>query len=348
MTLICPECGAPVQENLLHCPECGCPMKYIKTYQTAAKSQYTAHSDPECLLSGAKQEDPDAMYWLGWCLYYGDNRFEENEDRAREVLQKAARHGHRQAMADLRIWFGESAVPRKPLQDLFARFDHLIILSLGTSGLNAGTDQIIELAAHKVALRDGKLQIIGEMDDLVLLPWKQRLPVKITELTGITEETLLQNGKTSEQVCRNFQDLLADDHTLFVAFNAQFDLCFLYYFLQRNNAAHILRPLHALDVLTVYRDRRPYPHKLTDAIQAYHLERDDTKPHGALDNVRAILSVLQAMDAERQDLSKYIDLFGYLPQYGINGKRILGIVYCEQPYNRSHPLYETQLQQEEN
>ena len=73
MEPFCPECGASVQDNLLYCPECGCPTEYIKTHQVAVEQKYAAFSAPERLLEAAKSGNPDAMYWLGWCFYYGDN-----------------------------------------------------------------------------------------------------------------------------------------------------------------------------------------------------------------------------------------------------------------------------------
>ena len=40
------------------------------------------------------------------------------------------------------------------------------------------------------------------------------------------------------------------------------------------------------------------------------------------------------------DLEKYINLFGYLPQFGVDGKPIGSVTYKPQPYNSSLPLYE--------
>ena len=46
------------------------------------------------------------------------------------------------------------------------------------------------------------------------------------------------------------------------------------------------------------------------------------------------------MEKERADLEKYINLFGYLPQFGVDGKPIGSVTYKPQPYNFSLPLYE--------
>lgn len=82
-----------------------------------------------------------------------------------------------------------------------------------------------------------------------------------------------------------------------------------------------------LDSLTVYKDRRPYPHKLANAILAYGLEDKVQNSHRAIDDVLALFEVLKAMDAERDDLASYVNLFGYNPKYGVSGRRIVGVRY---------------------
>lgn len=73
-------------------------------------------------------------------------------------------------------------------------------------------------------------------------------------------------------------------------------------------------------MLTVYRDRRPYPHRLLNAIEAYGLGGKVRNSHRALDDVYATLAVMEAMDAEKQDLVEYVDLFGYIPKFGCPGQ----------------------------
>ena len=63
----------------------------------------------------------------------------------------------------------------------------------------------------------------------------------------------------------------------------------------------------------MYRDRRDYPHKLNDAITAYGLEDQAVNSHRAVDDARAAAVLLEAMAAERDDLDRYVDLFGYSP-----------------------------------
>jgi len=57
--------------------------------------------------------------------------------------------------------------------------------------------------------------------------------------------------------------------------------------------------------------------------------------------VLATLRVMEAMEKERDDLLRYINLFGYNPKYGISGKPIGSVTYKPQPYDPKVPLYET-------
>ena len=68
-----------------------------------------------------------------------------------------------------------------------------------------------------------------------------------------------------------------------------------------------------MDLLTVYRDRRAFPHRLASAIEAYNLQDQVQNSHRAIDDVLATVAVLEAMAAERGDLTHYINLFGYNP-----------------------------------
>ena len=102
----------------------------------------------------------------------------------------------------------------------------------------------------------------------------------------------------------------------------------------------ILQPPRFLDVLTVYRDRRDYPHKLCNGIQAYCLEDRVVNSHRAVDDARAAAALMEAMAEERDDLDRYLDLFGTHPKYGLSGRRISSVTYRSQPYQRTAPLYE--------
>ena len=223
------------------------------------------------------------------------------------------------------------------MKQLWEQFDRIVIFDTETTGIEFETDRIIELGA--VSLERG--EEIACMDDLIRLPEGQTLPPFITELTGITDMQLLEEGVEQEAAAEHFCHLLEGaERPLLVAYNAQFDLNFMYHFLRPFGKVGVLRLPRFLDALTVYRDRRDYPHKLCNAIEAYGLEEMAVNSHRAVDDARATVMLLEAMAQEKDDLLRYIDLFGTHPKYGVNGRKISSVTYRTQPYQRSIPLYE--------
>ena len=225
------------------------------------------------------------------------------------------------------------------MKDLFTDFDTLIVLDTETTGVKFRTDEIIELGAVRLRRDGDSFAPDGELSFLIRLPTGRTVPPVIERITGISQSMLDADGVGRREAAERLQDFLACDKALCVAYNAQFDLSFLYYFLARFGLAGCLRGLKFLDALTVYRDRRPYPHKLENAIEAYGLGEMAVKSHRAIDDAKATVCLLEAMAAEENDLDRYVNLFGYNPRYGVSGKPIGSITYCAQSYDPHPPLY---------
>ena len=222
---------------------------------------------------------------------------------------------------------------------LFERYDRLVILDTETTGLQYSRDEIIEFSAVAVEKGIGSHRIVEEYDQLVSLSPGGFVPPKIEQLTGISTQDIRERGIPKTRVCRDIAELIAGN-TLLLAYNAHFDLSFLFYMLLRDGDPRILKGKDKLDLLTVYRDRREFPHKLCNAIDAYGLSGKVVNSHRAIDDVIATVAVMEAMEAEKPDLHRYINLFGYNPKYGVEGKPIGSVTYKAQPYNPRKPLYE--------
>ena len=220
------------------------------------------------------------------------------------------------------------------LDALFERFDSLLVLDTETTGFSPRRDEIIELAMLRLT-PDGEEE---SYDEFILLSPGTALPPRITELTGITEEDL-RGGVGKDKAARALADMLGrGGKTLVAAYNAQFDLVFLYYLLDAYGLAGALRGAKFLDAMTVYKDRRPYPHRLADAVEAYALSAQNT--HRAIDDTRATVQLLCAMDAEESDLDRYVNLFGYNPKYGLPRPSIKSVTYKPQGFDAIGKLYE--------
>lgn len=219
------------------------------------------------------------------------------------------------------------------LHSLFEHFDNIIVLDTETTGFSPRQEEIIELAMLRIS-RSGETE---EYDRFIRLSPGRRIPPKIVELTGITDAMLEAEGVEKAEACGDLARMLSLERPLLVAYNAQFDLGFLYYFLNGFGKAQVLKNVRLLDAMTVYKDRRPFPHKLCDAVAAYSLVSQNT--HRAIDDTRATYELLCAMDEEESDLHRYINLFGYNAKYGVSGQRISSVTYRPQGYENKVKLY---------
>ena len=219
------------------------------------------------------------------------------------------------------------------LDKLFDRFDNIVVLDTETTGLNHRNDEIIELAMLRIT-RDG---CVKEYDEFIKLSPGRVLAPEITDLTGITPEMLETQGVSKASAAEALAEMMALSKPLVVAYNTQFDIGFLYYLLLSNGRAEVLKNIKLFDAMTVYKDRRPFPHKLCNAIEAYSLNAQNS--HRAIDDTLATYELLKAMDLECSDLDCYKNLFVYNPKYGETGQRVSSVTYLPQSYHNTEKLY---------
>lgn len=208
------------------------------------------------------------------------------------------------------------------------KYSRVVYFDTETTGFDPEKHQIIEFAG---VVCDGNES--RDEDFFVRLRREDSIPEKITQITGITDLDLV-HGKEEEDLIQCFKDLCsADGQVLLVAHNAQFDLGFIAQTMIRYKdipALHAFNSADYLDTLTVYKDRASFPHRLKDAITHYGLDGTVQNTHRAIDDARTLKAVCDAMEAERDDLLQYINVFGYSPKYGISGKRLKKIRYQAQ------------------
>jgi DNA polymerase-3 subunit epsilon len=224
------------------------------------------------------------------------------------------------------------------LDSLFATYDRLMLFDTETTGLNFSRDEIIEFAAVVVERQNGEIVVTQEYDQLITLAPGSTVPPEIERLTGISNQDILERGIPKEQLCLDIAQMIAGN-TLILAYNAHFDLSFLFYLLLRSGDPTILKGKDKLDLLTVYKDRHSYPHKLCNAIEVYNLSGKVVNSHRAVDDVLATVEVMKEMELEKADLERYVNLFGYNPKYGISGKAIGSVTYKPQRFDPPAPLY---------
>lgn len=204
----------------------------------------------------------------------------------------------------------------------------LVYFDTETTGVKPGKDKIIEIAL--LIYEDGKL--LEEYDQFINI--NEKLPAKIIELTGITDEILETEGVSADDVAEKIHDNLIEK-SVWIAHNTQFDLLFIYNLLKEyypeEELSALFSQVYWLDTLTIFKDRAGYPHRLENMVEHYHLE-DDVNFHRAIDDARALKESVIALRNERNDLKEYINIFGFNPRYGVTGKKLSFITYAKQPY----------------
>lgn len=227
------------------------------------------------------------------------------------------------------------------MEELLKVYDRLVIFDTETTGLNYAKDEIIEFAAAVVELVDGEARVVETYDKLVRLSVGMDLPKEIQNLTHIEPWMLETQGVDKHIICRDITRLFSSRRPLLIAYNAHFDLSFLFHTLNRFGDYRVLQGKDKLDLLTVYRDRRPYPHRLESAIAAYRLKSKVKNSHRAIDDVQATVEVMKKMIEEKNDLLYYVNLFGFNPRYGAGNRLISSVSYRPQGYEPDRvPLYE--------
>ena len=226
------------------------------------------------------------------------------------------------------------------LDSLFSKYDKLVLFDTETTGLQFNRDEIIEFAAVVVEQKNGQAVVTEEYDELISLSPGGFVPPKITELTGISTLDLQRKGLPKARVCCDIARMF-QGNALLIAYNAHFDLSFLFYMLLRDGDPTILKGKDKLDLLTVYKDRHSYPHRLCNAIEVYGLAGQVVNSHRAVDDVIATVAVMKEMEKEKNDFLRYVNLFGYNPKYGVEGKPIGSVTYKPQKFDPPRPLYDT-------
>lgn len=187
----------------------------------------------------------------------------------------------------LRILFGSkhldtsADIQQQNLHHLPAQF---IVFDLETTGLNAERDEVIEVGAIRVN-RDSNHH---EAFQTLVRP-RKTIPIKITELTGITQAMAESEGKQLTNALQEFVAFIGD--LPLVSFNAEFDMAFL------NNAAkqhgmEINNPVSCALIMA----RRAWPerksYRLADLAKDGNLSTKDS--HRALGDCQRALIVYTA------------------------------------------------------
>lgn len=207
-------------------------------------------------------------------------------------------------------------------------YDKLVFLDLETSGLDAVNDKIIQIG---IVILDSKFNFIEDFDAFIYHEGLI-LSEKIVELTNISDDDL-KTGIDESELVDKLKNLFTTN-TLVLAYNAQFDLSFIYNLFRRYNLQFDFNKPDFLDVMTVYKDIASYPHKLLNAIEHFNLGDKVKNTHRATDDTFAMVEVFKEMIKTGVNTISYINRFGYNPKYGVSYHKLNKVEYFPQYYKK--------------
>lgn len=198
------------------------------------------------------------------------------------------------------------------IRDLVESGKEFVIFDLETTGFNPKSynkdgepripDVPIQISGVKCCLKveDGKITIreVGAFDRYINI--HRPLPPEIVEITGITDEYLVNYGDEEDVVYRCWTNFL--DNVSFVAgYNSNFDINFVDYMARRYGGE--FEPAVNLDVMKMARHFIPKSnipnHKLGTVAEFYGINANF---HNAMEDVKATKELLEIF------INKYINI----------------------------------------
>lgn len=168
-----------------------------------------------------------------------------------------------------------------------------VILDIETDGLDENVNTIIELGAVKV---DGETR--NEFHRLIRC--EQSLPASITELTGITESMLMEEGVFLDDALDDLLNFIGDD--ILVGYRVDFDLRFINKALEKFNRPKLTNLQH--DLMRYVKKEKMFlkDYKLKTALAAYGILEE--VPHRALKDARLIARLASKVNKFRDYIAK--------------------------------------------
>lgn len=176
-----------------------------------------------------------------------------------------------------------------PPPDLSHLPPEFVVFDLETTGLDPERHEIIEFGAIRI-IRDSKEHPYYS----ALVKPSRKIPAKITQLTGITQSMVDDEGVPLEEALAGFMDFIGD--TPLVAYNAPFDKGFIDAALSRaGHKKRLRRPTCALKLAR--RAWRGLPsYKLTALAERFGLDASDS--HRAIGDCKRTVAVYIAGSVE--------------------------------------------------
>ena len=165
--------------------------------------------------------------------------------------------------------------------------DSFVVIDIETDGLNKDENEIIEVGAVKCD-RDK----ITEFSSLVIS--NKDLPFSITKLTGITNETISNEGKPIREVMEELCNFVGE--LMIIGYGIDFDIGFINRNLEKLGMLKLTNK--TIDIMkTVKSEKQLSNYKLQSAVNAYGI--DKTVPHRALQDAKIIYELFLKLNENK-------------------------------------------------
>jgi DNA polymerase-3 subunit epsilon len=183
-----------------------------------------------------------------------------------------------------------------------------VVIDFETTGFSGTNDEIIEIGAIKV-IDDVIVDTLSLLVKATIL-----LPTKIVEITHITDGMLAKSGISKLEAAVKLHSFI-DEDAIVMGYNVMFDVSFLIPFLKSYMSPTYTLNNPIIDVLTMFRDLYPAPHKLSNAVEFFQIPEKNT--HRALDDVISTWEVFKKIREEHvKSDTLFINVIGYNPSFG--------------------------------
>ena len=197
----------------------------------------------------------------------------------------------------LSMWRSDNT--RQNLVSALQHNDTIVVFDLETTGFSPVKNHVIQLAAQKIKVENGKFRVEEEFNTYINPGYS--LPPKIVEVTGITDEVLF-NAPCEEDIfddiCNFFSGI-----AVVCGYNVSFDIEFMKEMYMRRGLSFEFD--YVLDILEMARDIVPKSetstHKLGVIAALYGVDAGLTF-HNAMDDVIATARLLQVFACEYNDV----------------------------------------------
>ncbi len=188
---------------------------------------------------------------------------------------------------------------------LFSKYRRIVVFDTETTGLDPKHDRIIEFGYAIYELHDTTITCTQEVNFLIQMDRGQEITERITSLTGITKQELTKQGLDIKDAVSKIGQLFSQNQkTLFVAYNAPFDLSFLIECTQNKN---LFTKIDILDLYAFFGHidglyelgetyRKLENRKLETVVKALNIKHNQQQFHRAIYDAQILIEILKKIE----------------------------------------------------